>query len=126
MDIAITKMSSKGQIVIPSDMRGNFKEGEKLLLIQDKDQLIIKKMEQFSKTFEEDIIFAKRTEKLLKKLESKKDKKYVDFENFVEKLRYAQFQKRTFEILDEYERNPSSAKSFKTKKEFIDSLKSKI
>ena len=123
MEIAITKMSSKGQIVIPSEMRGNFKEGEKLLLIQDKDQLIIKRMEQFSKTFEEDIIFAKRTETLLKKLESKKDKNYGDFENFVEKLRYAKFQKRTFEILDEYERNPSSAKSFKSKEEFLNYLK---
>jgi len=123
MDIAITKMSSKGQIVIPSEMREDFKEGEKLLLIQDKGQLIIKKMEQFSKTFEEDIIFAKRTEVALKKLENKKNKRFVDFENFIEELRYAQFQKRTFEILDEYERNSSSAKSFKSGKEFIEYLK---
>ena len=123
MDIAITKMSSKGQIVIPSEMRRNFKEGEKLLLIQDKDQLIVKKMQQFSKTFEEDIIFAKRTEAALKRLENKKNKRKLDFDEFIEELRSAQFQKRTYEILDEYERNPSSAKSFKSGKEFIDYLK---
>lgn len=126
MDIAITKMSSKGQIVIPSEMRGNFKEGEKLLLIQDKNQLIVKKMVEFSKTFEEDIIFAKRTEAALKRLENKKNKRNLNFDEFIEELRSAQFQKRTFEILDEYERNPSSAKSFKSKKEFLDSLKSKL
>ena len=37
MDISITKMSSKGQIVIPVEMRRNIKEGEKLIIIQNKD-----------------------------------------------------------------------------------------
>jgi len=87
MEIAITKMSSKGQIVIPSEMRGNFKEGEKLLLIQDKDQLIVKKMQQFSKTFEEDIIFAKRTEAALKRLENKKNKRKLDFDEFLDEIK---------------------------------------
>ena len=42
-NIDIIKMSSKGQVVIPLDMRKDIKEGEKLLVIRNKDQIIIKK-----------------------------------------------------------------------------------
>lgn len=34
MDIAITKVSSKGQIVIPSELRGDLLERDKLVLIK--------------------------------------------------------------------------------------------
>ena len=67
MDIAITKISSRGQIVIPADMRENLKEGEKLAIIRNNDQLILKKVSDFSSTLEEDLEFAKRTEKAYKK-----------------------------------------------------------
>ncbi len=43
MEINTTKMSSKGQIVIPSDMRKDIKEGDKLILVRTKDEIIIKK-----------------------------------------------------------------------------------
>ena len=69
MDIAITKMSSKGQIVIPSEMRKNIKEGEKLFIIQNEDQFILKKADSLSKTLEEDLEFARRTEEALKRYE---------------------------------------------------------
>jgi AbrB family looped-hinge helix DNA binding protein len=65
IDIAITKLSSKGQIVIPSEMRGNFSEGEKLVIIKNGKQLILKKVSDIGKNFEEDITFAKRTEEAL-------------------------------------------------------------
>ena len=70
MDIAITKMSSRGQIVIPSDMRKNLKEGEKLAIIRNDDQLILKRVSDFSSTLEEDLEFAKRTEEAYKKYEN--------------------------------------------------------
>ena len=41
MDIAITKMSSKGQIVIPAEIRGDIKEGEKMVLIKNGKQIIL-------------------------------------------------------------------------------------
>lgn len=44
MDIDTTKMSSRGQIVIPLDMRKDIKEGEKLIVIRRKDEIIIKKL----------------------------------------------------------------------------------
>ena len=43
IDVGITKMSTKGQIVIPNDLRSEFNIGEKLLVIRNDDQLIIKK-----------------------------------------------------------------------------------
>ena len=43
MDIAITKMSSKGQVVIPAEMRKGLHEGDKLLIIKDDNKLIMKK-----------------------------------------------------------------------------------
>ena len=69
MDVAITKMSSKGQIVIPSEMRTNIKTGDKLVIIKNKDQLLMKKASKLSKNLAEDLEFAKRTEAALKQYE---------------------------------------------------------
>ncbi|MAE42939.1 AbrB family transcriptional regulator [Candidatus Woesearchaeota archaeon] len=66
MNIDITKMSSKGQIVIPKEMRKHIKEGEKLVIIHNKKQLILKKADDFNKNLEEDLEFAKRTEEAWK------------------------------------------------------------
>ena len=63
MDIAITTMSSKGQIVIPAEMRAGISEGDKLLIIQNDTQLIVKKASELDKNMAEDIEFARRTEK---------------------------------------------------------------
>jgi bifunctional DNA-binding transcriptional regulator/antitoxin component of YhaV-PrlF toxin-antitoxin module len=46
MDVAITRMSSKDQIVIPSEMRSGINAGDKILIIQNKGQLIMKKASQ--------------------------------------------------------------------------------
>ena len=43
MDIAVTKMSSKGQVVIPAEMRTDIKEGEKIIIIKSEGQIIMKK-----------------------------------------------------------------------------------
>ena len=62
MEVALTKMSSKGQVVIPAGMRKGFKQGEKLLLIQSDGQLILKKASSLDKSLKEDIDFARRTQ----------------------------------------------------------------
>ena len=43
MIIDTTKMSSRGQIVIPLDMRKDIKEGDKLIIIRKDDEIILKK-----------------------------------------------------------------------------------
>ncbi|MBN2368245.1 AbrB/MazE/SpoVT family DNA-binding domain-containing protein [Candidatus Woesearchaeota archaeon] len=69
MDVAITRMSTKGQIVIPNDLRSEFEVGEKLLVIRNEDQLIIKKATKLDESLKEDLEFAKRTEAAWKRYE---------------------------------------------------------
>ena len=87
IDVAITKLSSKGQIVIPSEMRTGFNKGEKLVIIKNEGQLILKKVKDLGKNFEDDLIFAKRTEEALKKYEKglSKEMSAKDFTNEIEK-----------------------------------------
>lgn len=74
MEIALTKMSSKGQIVIPSELRENMKEGEQLIIIKNDHQLILKKVSELGKNLKEDLEFAKRTEKAWERYEKGKFK----------------------------------------------------
>ena len=62
MDIAITRMSSKGQIVIPASMRENVPEGEKLLIIRDGERYILKPLTELEPALKEDLLFAEKTE----------------------------------------------------------------
>jgi len=43
MIIDTTKMSSRGQVVIPLDMREDIKEGDKLIVIRKDNEIILKK-----------------------------------------------------------------------------------
>ena len=69
MDVEITKLSSKGQIVIPSGMRKNMKPGEKIFLIKNGDQIIMKRAEDLEDALKEDLEFAMRTEEALQRYE---------------------------------------------------------
>ncbi len=60
--IDITRVSSKGQIVIPFELRNGLEEGDKLVVIRNGDQIILKKADKFDKNLKEDLEFAKRTE----------------------------------------------------------------
>ena len=71
-EIDITRMSSKGQIVIPADLRYGIKEGDKLVIIRSEDQLILKKADKFDKNLAEDLEFARRTEKAWKEYKAGK------------------------------------------------------
>ncbi len=70
--IDITKMSSKGQVVIPLELRKDIKEGDKLVVIRNNDQIILKKADKFDKNLEEDLEFARRTEEAWKEIEAGK------------------------------------------------------
>jgi AbrB family looped-hinge helix DNA binding protein len=75
--ISITKMSSKGQVVIPLEMREDIEEGEKLVVIKNENQIIIEKMEFFDKNLEEDLEFARRTEEAWKQIDEGKFTSYT-------------------------------------------------
>ena len=84
-EIGITKMSSKGQVVIPLEMRKKIKEGEKLLIIEGDGKLIIKKATDMDEQLKEDLEFAKRTEEAYKRIEAGEFIS-VDSENLFEEI----------------------------------------
>jgi len=43
MMIETTRMSSRGQIVIPLDMRKDIMEGDRLIVIRNGDEIVLKK-----------------------------------------------------------------------------------
>lgn len=75
MEAAITKMSSKGQIVIPSNMRKGIGVGEEFLIVREHDKIIMKKITELVKELKSEIAFAKRVEKAWKDYETGKFKK---------------------------------------------------
>ena len=86
VNINITRMSSKGQIVIPIEMRGDFKEGEKLVILKNKNQIILKKAKDFDKNIEEDLEFARRTEEAWKRIENGEGIE-MDFDDFIKEMK---------------------------------------
>ena len=84
--IGITRISSKGQIVIPAEMREGLKEGEKLVIIRNNNQIILKKEKDFSKNLEEDLEFARRTEEAYKRIERGEGIR-MDFDDFINEMK---------------------------------------
>lgn len=85
-EIAITRISSKGQIVIPQEMREDLKEGDKLVIIKNNDQIILKKVDKFSKNLEEDLEFARRTEEAYKRYE-RGEFIEMEFDDFIKEMK---------------------------------------
>lgn len=86
VNLNVTRISSKGQIVIPSNMRGDLKEGDELLIIKDEDRIILKKAEKLTEGMKEDLEFAKKTEEAYKRIESGEGVK-MDFDDFINEMK---------------------------------------
>ena len=86
VNINVTRISSKGQIVIPSEMREDFKEGEEFLIIKDEDRIILKTTAKVSEQMKEDLEFAKRTDEALKRIESGEGTR-MNFDDFIEEMK---------------------------------------
>ena len=86
VQIDITRMSSKGQVVIPISARAGLKEGDKLVVIRNKDQIILKKEEDFEPNISEDLEFAKRTEAAWKDIDEGRYEEY-SVEDFMKSLK---------------------------------------
>jgi len=69
-NINITKISSKGQIVIPLNMREDIKEGDEFIIIKDENRFILKKASSLNEKMKEDLEFARRTEEAYKRHEA--------------------------------------------------------
>ena len=86
VEIETTVISSKGQIVIPANMRKDIKEGDKFLIIKDKSSFLLKKADDLDEKFKEDLEFSRRTEEAYKRIESGKGIK-MDFDEFIKEMR---------------------------------------
>ena len=71
-NISISKLSSKGQIVIPADMRKDLKEGQELVIFKNNDSFVLTDVEKLSDTMKEDLEFARRTEEALERFDKGK------------------------------------------------------
>jgi AbrB family looped-hinge helix DNA binding protein len=63
MEVAITKVSSKGQIVIPSNMRKDISIGDEFIIIKEGNKFILKKIVELVEDLKQEIEFAQRVEK---------------------------------------------------------------
>ena len=70
VNISVTRMSSKGQIVIPVSMRANLKVDDDILIIHDDERIILKKSDKLTKQMKEDFEFARRTEEAYRRIEA--------------------------------------------------------
>jgi len=84
--IETTKMSSKGQVVIPIEFRKGIKEGDTLIVIKGENQIILKKASTLDKQLAEDLEFAKRTEEAWKEVEEGKGIK-TSVEDFLKEMK---------------------------------------
>jgi AbrB family looped-hinge helix DNA binding protein len=86
MEVAIAKISSKGQIVIPSHMRKDITVGDEFLIVKEGDKLVMKKISELTKQLKEELLFAKRVEKAWKAYEKDKFKSLPE-NKFLEELK---------------------------------------
>lgn len=84
--INVTRISSKGQIVIPSEMRKDLKEGDELIIIRDENRIILKKAKNLTEQMKEDLEFARRTEEAYERIEAG-EYISVDSENLFEEMK---------------------------------------
>jgi len=61
MEVSITKLSSKGQVVVPLELRkeANLEEGDKLLVYGSKGTIVLKRIEPSVKEFEKLVSFGR-------------------------------------------------------------------
>ena len=85
VEIETTTISSKGQIVIPANMRKDLKEGDKFLIIKDKSSFLLKKADDLDEKFKEDLEFTRRTEEAWKR-HDKGEFTRMSFNDFINEM----------------------------------------
>ena len=86
VEFEISRLSSKGQIVIPRSMRKDLKEGDKIIFIKDKKNIILKKASDMDEQLKEDLEFARRTEEAYKRIEAGKGIT-MEFNEFIKEMK---------------------------------------
>ena len=86
MEIELTKMSSRGQVVIPKNIRNDIEEGEKLVVIKNGRQIILERAKDLDPKLKENLEFARRTEEAWKSYD-RGEFIQMDYDNFLKEVR---------------------------------------
>lgn len=62
MEFAIAKVSTKGQIVIPTSLRKNIIVGDEFLIVKDGDRMVMKNMKSLAADIKDDMLFAQKVD----------------------------------------------------------------
>lgn len=84
INVDFTKISSKGQIVIPQEMRKDLNIGDRFIIIKKGKDFVLKPAEDLEENFLEDLSFAKKTLDALDRYEKGKFKERDDTEFLTE------------------------------------------
>lgn len=72
MEFAIAKVSTKGQIVIPSAIRDDIQCGDEFLIVKDDERIVLKNMKSLASELKDDLVFAEKVEKAWQDYDKKK------------------------------------------------------
>lgn len=84
----IVKLTSKGQLVIPQEIREELKlhEGDRILLFRENGTMVLRPLKLVSKEVEEEMIEMKLAAQGWKEIEEGKYKEYKNVDEFLESL----------------------------------------
>lgn len=86
MEFAIAKVSTKGQIVIPTGLRKDIKTGDEFLIVRDNGRLVLKNVKSVADEMKYDLFFADKVDKAWRDYEKGKFVKKTKDE-FLKELR---------------------------------------
>ena len=72
MEFAIAKVSTKGQIVIPSTLRKNINSGDEFLIVKEDSKIIMKNVKDLANDLKEDLAFAEKVERAWRDYDKRK------------------------------------------------------
>jgi len=88
MEIEISKLGERGQIVIPQEIRDklNMKKGEKFIMLTENEDIIIRQVSKLKSNIEEDLIDMKKADRIWGEIEKGKFRKFTkeEFEKEME------------------------------------------
>ncbi len=86
MDFAIAKISTKGQIVIPTSMREDIAKGDEFLMVKKKGNILLKNMKSVAEDLKDDLKFAQKTDEAWKRIKAGKGIR-MDFDEFINEMK---------------------------------------
>jgi bifunctional DNA-binding transcriptional regulator/antitoxin component of YhaV-PrlF toxin-antitoxin module len=85
MEFAIAKISTKGQIVIPHNLRGDITSGDEFLMVKENNNIILKNVKDLAENLRDDFKFAKHVSKAWERYDQGKFKS-MPAKEFLEEL----------------------------------------